>query len=571
MASQIPPHLQPVVEAGDGPVASLGEGLRCAVREVVVEAFINRAAVNTADAKIRAQAYARAVAAYVTNTSPRFPVDPRRVATNRHLWPGEARLERGEDTLTLTDPDGNVYANPISVARDTVHPNVITAIAVRTQTSKAAAFIPIDLGVKVFATTFQWPRGEFPIAAARVDSGAVIVWHPDGTWTMFGEDIDSVNNEVNNSVNNAPAGLVVTSSSPLSSETMLIPPAEQTSALKGARGESRVYEILARRAGFKLRDVSHRARSADMVVEAPGCRVFVDAKDYAVAVPDKEVQKFRRDLGARGAEAGVLVSLSSGIVGVKGTLTAALEVLPLEGRVAPIVYVASGHEDVIAAGVDLAAHLARVHPGTLAATALHPRDALEAYVAGLEEVSDLFEDARAEAGRLAAATAGGFGGVLEKLGAALRDQRRLVRAQRAAVETIEEVSVNTAGGVNNGVVGTAWAFFAERYAVPDEIAGIVREILAALGEGPCQSSLGDIRPESRWRFLKAKAVHIATGAMFTFLKTRTDFGRPLARLSAERTGALLARHPKKVRVADEALTLELDDATAVDAIELAGV
>lgn len=53
-----------------------------------------------------------------------------------------------------------------------------------------------------------------------------------------------------------------------------------------------------------------------------------------------------------------------------------------------------------------------------------------------------------------------------------------------------------------------------------------------------------------------------------FLKTRTEPVRPLALVTPERVGGLLARHPKKVSIADGALALELCASTAVDALEL---
>lgn len=337
--------------------------------------------------------------------------------------------------------------------------------------------------------------------------------------------------------------------------------AEQASALKGARGETRVYELLAQKTAYTVRDVSHRARSADMVVETPAGRVYVDAKDYTVAVPDKEVQKFRRDLASRGAVAGVLVSLSSNIVGVRGGLSAALEALPAEGRVVPVVYVASGHPDVIGVGVDLAAYLAKVHPGTLSATGLHRRDALEAYAAGLEDASDLFEDARADLGRLAGATAAGLGGALEKLGHAQRDHRRIVRALREAAEPSDDVEAADPPAL--------WAEFAARYgdspAVKDAAAAsALQEVLRALAA----TRLGDIREAARWRFLKTKATHLGTGVVLGSLKTRTELGTPLALVAPDRLGALLARHPKKVRIADGVLALELGADTVADALGL---
>lgn len=490
----------------------------------------------------RRAAYLRAVEAYLRATLPRFPVDPRAVARDPYLRPFRHSYEDAPEGAPLADPLGVVYADPLAVAAAAARPSRIAGVAL----TGCRTVAPLaEARAALFGAGFVW-SADFPIAAVRTDDGDILVRHPNNTWTTIAATNIAVPLEI---VTPRPAAPAATTVAPAA--TMVVPtaPAEQASALKGARGEARVYEILARR--FAVRDVSHRARSSDMIVQAPSCKVLVDAKDYAAAVPDKEVQKFRRDLGARAADAGVLVSLSSAIVGVRGTLVAALEALPLEGRVVPVVYVASDHEDVLAAAVDLAVHLAKFR--TL--DGLHPRDALEAYVAGLEEVGDLIENARADLGRLASETSSGFGGVLERVGHALRDHRRIVRAQRAAIEEPELVVDS------RDMYDTLLA----RYPSLAGVETLAREVLAALGD----DRLGDLRAEARWHLLKAKAVHIASGAFFGFFKSRTDFGRPLARIAPGRVAAIVARHPKKVRIADEALALELDDATLIDAVGLA--
>lgn len=487
----------------------------------------------------RRAAYLRAVEAYLRATLPRFPVDPRAVADDPYLRPFRHSYEDAPEGAPLADPLGVVYADPLAVAAAAARPSRIAGVAL----TGCRTVAPLaEARTALFGAGFVW-SADFPIAAVRTDGGDILVRHPNNTWTTIATTNIAAPIEIITPRLAAPEATIA----PVAA---MVAPAEQASALKGARGEARVYEILARR--FAVRDVSHRARSSDMIVQAPSCKVLVDAKDYAAAVPDKEVQKFRRDLGARAADAGVLVSLSSAIVGIRGTLVAALEALPLEGRVVPVVYVASDHEDVLAAAVDLAVHLAKFR--TL--DGLHPRDALEAYVAGLEEVGDLIENARADLGRLASETSAGFGGALERIGHALRDHRRIVRAQRAAIEEPELVAGS------HDMYDTLLA----RYPSLAGVETLAREVLAALSD----DRLGDLRASARWHLLKAKAVHVATGAFFGFFKSRTDFGRPLARIAPGRVAAIVARHPKKVRIADESLALELDDATLIDAVDLAG-
>jgi hypothetical protein len=563
----VPPHLAPVLEAvaaldpfEDNAPESLRVGRLRELRRHLIQTAVtflqDRPTGDDAwtdeEVTARGLGYVAAVGRYIRSVSGSFPVDPYFVAMNAHLLPvlraGHGPGEAVEGNLLTFK--GVLYADPASLLLAEAHPAAVATV------TTAEGCVPFAAFGRACSAKFVWPAGAFPVLSARLADGTLLIPRATGgglEWIVV-------------RAGDAPAGATV--SAPALSVPVLAPAAEdplfaeQTSSLKGARGEARVYEVLAQRTTYTVRDVSHRARSADMVLETPAGKIYVDSKDYNIAVPDKEVQKFRRDLGARGAVAGVLVSLSSGIVGVRGTLTASLEALPAEGRIVPVVYVASGNPDVIAAGADLAAYLSKVHPGTLAPAGLHAHDALEAYASGLEDVADLFEDARADLARLATATAAGLGGSLEKLSLALRDHRRIVRAQRAAAE--EAVEGHALLDLEDPPA--LWAEFEARYAGSPAVqeSAVLQEVLRALGA----SRLGDIREAARWRFLKTKAVHVETGTVVNFLKTRTELVRPLALVTPERVGSLLARHPKKVRIADGALALELCDSTAVDALEL---
>jgi len=292
-----------------------------------------------------------------------------------------------------------------------------------------------------------------------------------------------------------------------------------------------------------------------MVVGPPGGEVYVEAKAYSAAVPAKEMEKFRRDLGARGAAAGVLVSLSSGIVGVRGVLSARLAALPESGRMVPLVCAASSHPEVVRAAVSLAGHLARLRPEAPGARVLHGEDALESYTVGLEALADAYEDARADLARFAAEAMERCGGVLAKVGGALRDHRRLAKVQRAALDPPADAAVEGAA---------LWGEVARRYPVAPGAEGALAGVLRRLGA----SALGDIRPASRWRFQKTKAVHLSTGVALLFRKKRTEVCVPLPLLGPGRVGALVGRHPKKVRIADGALALELGGATEAEALAL---
>ena len=350
-----------------------------------------------------------------------------------------------------------------------------------------------------------------------------------------------------------------TSVAPLvpSERTRLVP--EQTPALKGARGEAWVFRVLEDKTPYTIRDVSHQTRFTDIMVDTPHGRIFIESKDYASTVPSREVLKFKQDLGSRGADAGVFISLSSGIAGFQKTLTTIFEVLPAEGRVIPVIYITSRNEDVITAAVDLAVYHVKTHSGTIEATTLHPQDSLKTYVAGQENLADLYEDIRADIRTLALATSNNFGGILEKFGPALCDHRRLIRLQRAAVEDVEDITIKDASA--------SWDLFVTRYTPSEDVIPIIKKILKNL----CGDRLGDIRGEAHWHLLKTKARHVSSRSTFSFLKSRTDFCKPLAVISGTRIVDLLTRHPKKVRITDEVLSLELNDDTASDAIELADI
>lgn len=550
--TNLPPFLAPVLKViavldpfRDRLPEILSAGRLQGLRRTMVQTVAAALAVvppgwSEAEVVTRGLAYAAAVGAYIEATSPAFPLDPHLVAANGYLCP--ALCPRGSepqapDPTILVDPAGGVYADPLRVVALKAFPlSVVGVLLGPTATGTAAEAVSVETAAKRLHGSFCWSLGSFPVAGATLEDGTLLLRLSDSVhrWTQV-------------------------KTTPLPDDSLSagvgdLPAAEETSALKGARGEARVREVLARE-GWTIRETSQKARSADMIVEAPAGLIYVEVKDYAIPVPDKEVAKFRHDLGARGAAAGVLVSLSTKIVGIRKALCTRLEALPTEGRLVPVVYVASGDPGVIAAGVELAAQAAKGQPGPLPPLALHGQDALEAYAAGLEEIADQYSDAQADLGRVAATAAGSIGDVLEKTGGALRDLRRLARAQRAAVEAPEEVL---------GGAPAIWEEIARRYAPGEKCRPALEDVLRALEE----PALGEAREFARWRFLKQKAVHTATETSLSFLKTRVDLGVPVARVGPDALAGLLGRHPKKVRLADGVLALELDEDTAADALSL---
>jgi hypothetical protein len=538
--------------SGPNPSARRRELRDLAVRVATAQLSAPRLGELPEDAEARGLAYAFAVGAYDDATAPRYPVDPREIAGNVHLRPGPPPGP-AEGGAVLVDPAGAVYADPLSLVRAAGRPSPLLQLFLAPgggHVSVSEAEAAARRSVSLSSAAFRIPPGGFPYAGAMLEGGELLLHtgpHPltgAPTWVRSGGALPPAP---------PPAGGGARSPEE---------PGPVSSALRGAHAEARVAGIL-EQAGYQVRPVAHRPRSADLVVDTAGGEIYVEAKDYSAAVPEKEVKKFLRDLGARGAAGGAFISLSSGIVGVRGGLSARIEALPGEGRLAPVVYVARGGPEVVAAGVDLAAHLARHHPPPLDAEALSAApgggyDRFEPFAAELDQLAALYEAARADFARLSVNLAGGYGSAIENMGFAIRDHRRLVRALRAAAESPQ---------VEEKEASEVWAEVLRRYPVPDAARGPAEALVARLGGG----ALGDLRPVARWRFLKTKATHLDSEVALSFGRGRAEVCVPLALVSANasaRAARLLSLYPKKVRIGDGHLALELDEGTAEEALAL---
>ena len=499
----------------------------------------------------RGLAYVDAVESFITTSSSHFPVDSLLVATNDLLIPRlRTTLEdfspsQASKAAPLISLSGSLYADPISILISELYPARVTRVL---RAFGKQNVCDIAEAAKVTSANFCWAEGKFPFAAAFLEDGSLALRgaNRQRRWTIIRSQY----------VPKSPLIEFIPRPSELKTRETTKPVLrryrEETSSLKGARGEAEVFDILNSRK-YSVERVSHKARSADLVVTTSAGAILVETKSYSISVPEKEVKKFRRDLGARGAVSGVLVSLSSGIVGIKTTIAAKLEALPIEGRVAPIIYVSSRNPDVITAAIDLATYLAKVFPGTSTAKTLHSRDALEAYVADLEEIADVYEGARSDMKRLSTTISDGFGDALEKFSGALRDHRKLARVQRLAIESPEMVE---------GTSSEVWKKIDAKYPVPKSCRIVLADLLSRLSE----TNLGDIRKLNQWKFLRQKVVHTVSGISISFLKTRTDLCVAVEHVGGKRVGELVSKHPKKVRVANGQVCLELGDDTAADAL-----
>ncbi len=86
------------------------------------------------------------------------------------------------------------------------------------------------------------------------------------------------------------------------------------SSCKGSIGENLVVMYL--ETNFPKSEVvvvSTDARSCDIKVKVSGCTILVEVKTYSRNVPTAEVDKFQRDLNTCSCDAGIFISLTSGI------------------------------------------------------------------------------------------------------------------------------------------------------------------------------------------------------------------------------------------------------------------
>ena len=170
-----------------------------------------------------------------------------------------------------------------------------------------------------------------------------------------------------------------------------------SSAEKGARAEVKVFEAL-QGSYHAIVDTSGTSRAGDLSLDTVNGLVLVEVKDYISTVPKREVEKFKRDVNATNAAAGVLISLSSPIVSLKKGGRISVRVESTDTSMVPLVYLSSDDPDLIRAAVDIAVMLAGVYPR--ACMGLHSTDAMLSYVLSLEDLIDRYDEVRTELGDL---------------------------------------------------------------------------------------------------------------------------------------------------------------------------
>ena len=339
------------------------------------------------------------------------------------------------------------------------------------------------------------------------------------------------------------------------------PPDTRSSAERGAQGESEIYELLRRAHGSRLRDVSRRAHSGDLICDSRAGPILVEVKHYTNTVPSAEVDKFLRDLRERDAAAGVIISLTSPLVGQRASLSVALEARVSTGTLVPVVYAAASrdgarlHPDIALAAVEIAICLAEVYPRGI--RGLHGRDTALAYAVAADQLADGAASVRTELAQLAASVASNVSGLGERVVLLGRETRDLARGLRSEAEEVYE-----SGG--DSTSESLAADLCARYTVRASHSLLARIILTI--EASTDVVAGVLGEENRWRLLKDRAVHVHSGCGFAFLKGATEVRFPAARIPAEMITTLIKTHAKKIKLVNAEVSLELDDATLDDAV-----
>lgn len=87
---------------------------------------------------------------------------------------------------------------------------------------------------------------------------------------------------------------------------------------KGKSGEVIVENILLNAFPHAIiTDVGKKSKSGDILIEIDGFKILIEVKFYKRSVPTKEIDKFKRDLECKDYDAGIFISLFSGVCNYK--------------------------------------------------------------------------------------------------------------------------------------------------------------------------------------------------------------------------------------------------------------
>jgi hypothetical protein len=90
------------------------------------------------------------------------------------------------------------------------------------------------------------------------------------------------------------------------------------SATIGAIGESAIRELICDK--YDVTDTSKLGKAGDFIIVIDGFRILVEVKRYTRTVPGSELEKFYRDIEFNNIHGGLMISMTSKIVGVSRSM-----------------------------------------------------------------------------------------------------------------------------------------------------------------------------------------------------------------------------------------------------------
>ena len=520
---------------------------RAAASEVIKQ-ILEHGAFSDSGLGEEGAAYVGAVLTYAEKAGDHYPVDLRQVAANTFLAPWAAAARDGERLLAH---GGTVYASLAKYLQSVAAPHQIERVATREEGVEGfPSFVRRTAGV------LQFSVDAFPVVYLDLGEGGALVPRPHPAeggveWlSVTGTGLPGQGGVVYPATGEG-ARLRAQPPQRRGGEAALTPDA------KGRRGESYVGDLL-QEAAYEVQVVRGLPRSTDLVAKTAAGGVYIEVKNYAATVPEKEVKKFHRDLCARGAPAGVLISLESGVAQVPAGLSIKIEKIAGGVSSTPVAYVCSSHPDLIKGSVAFVAFLAQEFQ-TAGAVGQYGDDFVGVCGRRVTGTADLLESAQNDLLKAATALHEGLAGVSDKVSCAKRECRQVARDQAAA--SAEFIT----GRVEIAAEGL-WGAVAQKYPHTPAVQTGCTVLRGALAE--LSKMAGEVVGAGGWRFMQKRAVHAATGTVFIFSSTVSELCRPIAALSGEKLAAAVQKHRASVRIGDGLLALNLAEISLEDALAL---
>ena len=125
-------------------------------------------------------------------------------------------------------------------------------------------------------------------------------------------------------------------------------------AVAGLQGEHAFEKLVSEQltSDYTITNMSKTSKSGDFIISwisyksHKTYKMLIDVKNYKTTVPSKEVDKFRRDVEIRGVDCGMLLSLTSKIVGITNAIES--KYVSLHNQKIPLVFMRSHLPSAIA-------------------------------------------------------------------------------------------------------------------------------------------------------------------------------------------------------------------------------